>query len=222
MMKRVVSAMLALVLLLGMPLTARAHDVPQDRDNCTIEVQVRYDGENVSGGTLTAIKVGYVDEDDGNYFFSRVMDDTLLEDISSAEAVQELLKFYKDNKTQHAFEQQTVSVKDGIAKFSGLPTGLYLILQNKAAKGYSKLNAFLVSIPYMEDGEYIYDVTAAIKTELEREPEPTEPKPTKPEGPKLPQTGQLNWPVPLLAVCGLALVVLGCFLRSRKKEYYGT
>lgn len=221
MMKRVVSALLALVLLLGMPLTARAHDVPQDRDDCTIEVLVRYDGKDVSGGTLTAVKVGYVDEDDGNYFFSRVKDDALLEDIGSADAVKTLEKFYSDNKASYSFEKKTVTVKDGKAKFTGLSTGLYLIIQQTAAKGYSKLNAFLVSVPYMEDGTYVYDVTATIKSELEREPEPTAPPATKPEDPKLPQTGQLNWPVPLLAACGLALVVLGCFLRSRKKENYG-
>ena len=42
----------------------------------------------------------------------------------------------------------------------------------------------------------------------EGEPEPEEPE-------KLPQTGQLWWPVPLLGALGIALVVLGLIRRSR-------
>ncbi|MCD8217180.1 MAG: sortase [Clostridiales bacterium] len=39
-------------------------------------------------------------------------------------------------------------------------------------------------------------------------------------GGTLPQTGQLNWPIPLLAACGLALFLLGCVMNrsgNRKK-----
>lgn len=47
-------------------------------------------------------------------------------------------------------------------------------------------------------------------------PTPT-PTPT-PEVPKLPQTGQMNWPIPVLAVLGLALVALGWILRRKEKH----
>ena len=40
----------------------------------------------------------------------------------------------------------------------------------------------------------------------------------KPEGPKLIQTGQLNWPVPVLTVSGLALVAVGGYLLHRGKK----
>lgn len=223
MIKRVIPVLLALVLLLSLSVTAFAHDVPQERDDCSIEIQVRYDGENVSGGTLTAIRVGYVDEDDGNYFFRRVFDDVLLEEIDSAQAARDLQAFYEANRNEYAFESQTVNVTQGVALFDNLQTGLYLIIQTNPAPGFTRVGAFLVSIPYMVDGEYQYHVSAAIKSELERETEtvPTEPtEPTEPEDPKLPQTGQLNWPVPVLAVLGLGLVVLGFGLRLRKKESY--
>ena len=71
----------------------------------------------------------------------------------------------------------------------------------------------------MEDGQYRYDVTAAIKSELEREPETTVPPSTQPEDPKLPQTGQLNWPVPVLAAAGLGLFTLGLILRKKEEPY---
>jgi len=61
-------------------------------------------------------------------------------------------------------------------------------------------------------------VSATIKSELEKEPEMT--RYTEPDD-KLPQTGQLNWPVPLMACAGLALFALGWALcYAGKKEGY--
>jgi len=219
-MKKMITVLLALSVLLSFPLTAYAHDMPQERDDCSIEVIVRYDGENVDGGTLTAIRVGYVDEEDGNYFFSQEFTNIKIEDIASPNAPKTQQEFYNNNKSNYDFYTQTQTVENGKATFSGLSTGLYLIVQNRAADGFSKLGAFLVSVPYMEDGEYQYHVTAAIKSELEREPEPTEPPPTEPDDPKLPQTGQLNWPIPLMVVAGLGLFAAGWVLCFGKKRDY--
>lgn len=220
-MKKIIIVLLALSVLLSLPLTAYAHDVPQERDDCSIEVIVRYDGQNVDGGTLTVIRVGYVDEEDGNYFFSQEFTNARIEDVKSPNASKTQKEFYSNNKSNYDFYTQTQAVKDGKATFTGLSTGLYLIVQNKAADGFSKLDAFLVSVPFMEDGEYQYQVTASIKSELEREPEPTNPPPTKPDDPKLPQTGQLNWPIPLMVVAGLGFFAVGwalCF--GKKREQY--
>lgn len=220
-MKKIFSLLLALALLCCLPLTVYAHDVPQERNDCSIEVVVRYNGENISGGTLTAVKVGYVDEEDGNYFFSQEMTGVRLDDVTSSNAPAVQKEFYDNNRNGYDFYTQTKTVKNGKATFSGLSTGLYLIIQETAADGYSKLNPFLVSVPYMENGEYQYHVKASIKLELEREPEPTDPPPTTPDDPKLPQTGQLNWPVPLLVVSGLVLFTAGWGLRfGRKKKQY--
>lgn len=48
-------------------------------------------------------------------------------------------------------------------------------------------------------------------------PTPT-PTPTPTPEPTLPQTGQLNWPIPLLAVSGLTVFVIGWILRFGKKK----
>ena len=228
MIKRVIPVLLALMLFPGIALQAFAHDVPQERNDCAIEIQVHYDGEQVSGGTLTAVRVGYVDEDDGNYFFRRISDDILLEEIDSAAAASQLREFYNANRNTYDFEIQTVSVKDGTAQFENLQTGLYLIVQDTPAPGFSKVGAFLISLPYLSNGTYQYQVTAAVKSELDRQTEtvptkPTEPsepmESTTPKPPKLPQTGQLNWPVPLLVTAGLGMIVLGLILRRKKEDY---
>ena len=218
-MKRLFSLLLVILVLFCQPLAVFAHDYVQlDKTDCSIEMLVRYEGENITGGTLTAIKVGYVAEDDGNYYFRKEFTNDLLENISSPSLPAEMADFYNNNKKSHVFYTQTQSVTNGKATFSGLGVGLYLIVQNKAADGYSPLNPFLVSVPYMEDGQYRYHVTASVKSELDREPKPGTTPPTKPP-PDLPQTGQLNWPVPVLAAAGMAMLLLGAWLRSgRKKE----
>ena len=217
-MKRMLTLLIALSVLFMMPLSAYAHDVPMDTSDCSIEVIVRYDGKNVNGGTLTAIRIGYVDENDGNYFFRQELTDIRLEDIGTSGAADVQAKFYKENKSKYSFYTQTQSVKDGKATFDDLATGLYLITQSKAAKGYSKMDPFLVAVPYLENGEYQYDVTALIKSELKREPEPTKAPPSSSSGSKLPQTGQLNWPVPFMAVAGLTVFAVGWVLYFGKKR----
>ena len=45
------------------------------------------------------------------------------------------------------------------------------------------------------------------------------PPPTPPVGPeKLPQTGQLKWPVPVLAALGMLLLLAGSILMRRERD----
>ena len=196
---------------------ANAHDVPQADIPGSIEMTVRYDGKTVGGGSMTCIKVGEVYESDGNYAFRRVLDGKELTDIQSAEYAKDLAAFAKDN----SLSGQTRTIgEDGKASFENLEIGLYLLVQDTPAAGYSKLQPFLVSVPYWDGEAYIYDIDAQVKGELERVPQTQPPTaPTAPTDPKLPQTGQLNWPIPLLVLLGLGLFAAGWALRfGREKD----
>lgn len=49
--------------------------------------------------------------------------------------------------------------------------------------------------------------------------DPSDPtKPTEPDKPTLPQTGQLWWPVPLMAIAGLVLFLLGWLRRKERAD----
>lgn len=112
---------------------------------------------------------------------------------------------------------QTASIEDGKARFSNLSVGLYLLTQTEPSAGGRRMKTFLLSVP---DGTGAYDVTAAPKPGLEQaSPEPTAPTaPAKPTDPRIPTTGQLWWPVPVMAALGLGLLGLGLGLRGRGKE----
>lgn len=222
MRKHVISGLLALLFLLALPLSAAAHPVPDESRNghCSITVSMTYKEKAVRGGKLALYKVGDVAENDGNYSFVPVKeiqaDIPEFGDIQSPELAGKLAKLEK-KLTPVTADPVTVG-KDGKATFSDLTFGLYLVVQKTAASGYGKTKPFLVSLPYLYEGEYQYDVASQPKTDLEREVKPTSPPSSGGGGGKLPQTGQLWWPVPVLACAGLGCIAVGLLRRREAKD----
>lgn len=217
MRKHVISGLLALLFLLALPLSAAAHAVPDESRNghCSITVSMTYKGKAVRGGTLALYRVGDVAEDDGNYSFVPVeeiqADIPEFGDIESPDLAGRLAEL--EGKLTPVTSDPVTVDRDGNATFSDLTFGLYLVVQKTAASGYGKTAPFLVSVPYLYADEYQYDVTSQPKTDLEREVKPTAPPPSGSGGKKLPQTGQLWWPVPVLACAGLGCIAVGLFRR---------
>ena len=222
MRKHVISGLLALLFLLALPLSAAAHPVPDESRNghCSITVSMTYKEKAVRGGKLALYKVGDVAENDGNYSFVPVKeiqaDIPEFGDIQSPELAGKLAKLEK-KLTPVTADPVTIG-KDGKATFSDLTFGLYLVVQKTAASGYGKTKPFLVSLPYLYEGEYQYDVASQPKTDLEREVKPTAPPSSGGSGGKLPQTGQLWWPVPVLACAGLGCIAVGLLRRREAKD----
>ena len=221
MKKHLISALLALLVLLCLPLsTAAAHPVPDLTRKGSITITMKYKGKPVSGGTLALYRVGDVHEDDGNYSFVPVKGLEALDysDIQSPDLAKAAAKAVEEKKIAAV---KTVTIgSSGTAEFSDLALGLYLVAQKTAASGYKMTASFLVSVPYLEDGAYVYNVKADPKTDLEREvkPTPTQKPSTPSGGGKLPQTGQLWWPVPVLICMGLGCIAVGLIRRREGSE----
>lgn len=224
MKKHLISALLALLLLLCLPLSAAAaHPVPDLTRKGSITITMKYKGKPVSGGSLNLYKVGDVHEDDGNYSFVPVKGLEALDysDIQSPDLAKSAAKAVEEKKIAAV---KTVTIgSNGTAEFSDLALGLYLVAQKTAASGYKMTASFLVSVPYLEDGAYVYNVKADPKTDLEREvkPTPTQKPSTPSGGGKLPQTGQLWWPVPVLICMGLGCIAVGLIRRREGSERNG-
>ena len=221
MRKHFISGLLALLLLLGLPLSAAAHPVPDESRNghCSITVSMTYKGKAVRGGKLALYKVGDVAENNGNYSFVPVKeiqaDIPEFGDIESPDLAGRLAAL--EGKLTPVTSDPVTVDKDGNATFSDLTFGLYLVVQKTAASGYGKIAPFLVSVPYLYRDEYQYELTSQPKTDLEQEVKPTAP-PSSGGGKKLPQTGQLWWPVPLLICAGLGCIAVGLFRRREDRN----
>lgn len=238
--KRLSALALALSLCGAAALPAYAHDVPDITRTGSVSFLMAYDGAAVGGGSLTLYRVGDVAEEDGNYCFALsdayATSDVTLDDISDATLAQTLA----DYTIANSLEGIAVEIgTDGTVTTSNLALGLYLVMQGEPAEGYEVIAPFLVSVPMLENGAYVYDVSAAPKmgvlTQTPAEPVPTTPPTEGGENPAepaatpaptaqtiLPQTGQLNWPVPVLTVAGLLLILVGWYLSfGRQEKVYG-
>ena len=212
--------LLTALLLIGLCAPALSQAVPDLSRTGAITASMRFDGAVVSGGTLTLYRVGEVRENDGSYSFAATgrfaesgVDFT---NVESAALATELANFAAE-KNLAGITQNIGST--GKVVFGDLEAGLYLMVQDAAAEGYNKAAPFLVSMPMLENGVYVYEVDASPKVELEKAPD----RPDSPSYPdsKLPQTGQLKWPVPVLASCGVGLFVCGWVLKrlDRRSEH---
>lgn len=221
MVKRVFTAVTAVLLVFSLCLPVFAHEVPDTgRQDCSITVTMHLGSQRVGGGSLQLYRVGDISCDDGNYFFvpsEKFQDcEESFADVTSSELAQALAKLAQK---QTPMKTQSID-KDGVACFKDLTPGLYLVIQNKAASGYQKAKPFLVSVPMYNQNtqKYDYDVDASPKVAIKKETTPTQSGTTQPKPPKLPQSGQVNWPVPVLLMVGLSMMLAGWLLRRGQRS----
>lgn len=227
--KKLFALLILLALSLGLCMQVQAAEQPNPDRLCSITFVMDFDGIPLEGGSLTLYRVGDINYN-GNGFAPV---EPLRQDISNLNNLQTpgLAETLNDLAITHSLTPLTAPIAAGQAVFTELKTGLYVVSQSSGEEtpGYSAIDAFLISLPQRQNGAYVYDLTAEPKVPVETAPteptpptEPTEPTPpTEPEDPpNLPQTGQLNWPIPLMAVLGLALFALGwgLFFDSKRRH----
>lgn len=212
MRKKMIALLALLVLATGLCGRVWAAELPDLDRLGSIMFLMDFDGTPLDGGSLTLYRVGDVVENDGNYSFACVpgIVAVSLENLNDPALAADLA----DAAKNAGLEAIPAPIEDGRAVFSDLEPGLYVVSQRPGGEtpGYAAIDPFLISLPQWQDGAYVYDLTADPKVPLA--PAPTEPtSSTEPsEPPDLPQTGQLNWPVPLMAALGLAFFGLGWLL----------
>ena len=221
--KKIIPLLTALLLMESVSLCVFAADIPNldKKGSITIVLKDSSTKKRISGGTVVLYRVADPKVEDGNYSweFREDFEDCgfSLKKISSDELAEDLAEYAQDENIKK--KSKTVD-SDGKVEFKDLKAGLYLIVQEAAASGYTKVSPFLVSVPLKDDGEWIYDVDASPKMERIRKDHPdkdTKEKDNPKKDQKLPQTGQLYWPVPVLAGLGLTLFTVGWILRFGKR-----
>lgn len=212
--------------------------VDTEKTDCSIKLTLTYkeadQEKKMTGGSISIYTVATVKAENGYVF------DTSTGKFAGSSTVAGISSMDSgDLKTQNAdiakalekeaksvSADETAAVSEGMASFTDLTPGLYLVVQETLSEGSRKINPFLISIP---DADGSCEIEAAPKNGIENPVTPTPPKnptvtPKTPSGSTtppsktvLPQTGQLWWPVPVLCAVGLALII-GGFVLKRKKE----
>ena len=102
------------------------------------------------------------------------------------------------------------------AKGEAMMPGLYLMTcgNTKIDNEVYTSQPSVISLPSEEDGNWQYDV--AVNAKCGHTPVPTTPPVVTPPPEKLPQTGMLWWPVPVLVLAGLFALAIGVVVRRRE------
>jgi hypothetical protein len=215
MIKRLCVYFIVFFLLLQL-LPAATADTVVDMDmKGSISVRVAFEGKALEGLKLNCIKVADLVLNENAYHYECVYDRSIIftaQNIQDTDHPQRMLELVKKGTAKPLSETVT---QNSIVKFTDLYPGMYLIYQTEkftTDEADYIISPFLVTIPY--DGKY--DVDATSKPALDLIPQETEP--TDPPPPDVPQTGQLEWPIPVMACGGMAFFILGwrlCFTRRK-------
>ena len=168
-----------------------------------------------------------------------------LSDLSTAgklaQAALDLERWAGEKEIAPLTQQNTDS--SGSVSFTSLAQGLYLVGGVTHQQGSHRYQSApcLISLPSWDGSTGVWELNVTAFPKFERSgtsggdptPTPTEPDtptppdpveppdtpPTPPVGPeKLPQTGQLKWPVPVLAALGMLLLLAGSILMRRERD----
>lgn len=180
-------------------------------------------GAAVPGGTVALYKVADIASSEAglSYEYTQAFSacEAELTNLTSSTLIDLLTAIAAQDSTNAVV--QTIGT-DGVCRFGDLSTGLYLLVQKTTAEGYVAVSPFLVTLPLSDGDNWVYDVVATPKmgtysstttststTSSTSSTSGTGNVMGDGSGNKLPQTGQLNWPIPVLAVSGILLFFLG-------------
>lgn len=197
---------------------------------CSITFMLEFEDNPLNGGSLSLYRVGQLTDDCDSFDIIEPLrqEGIILDDLQDPELAENLNKLALDQ----GLTPFRASVARGKAVFTDLEAGVYVVSQalGEEIPGYAPINSFLISLPQWQNDTYVYDLVASPKVPLvpsSTDPtnplitEPSVPDTTEPhDKPWLPQTGQLNWPVPIMVVVGFAVFGVGCklFFDSKRRK----
>ena len=197
----------------------------------SLSITFTCDGQPISDGNKVGIfKVADAVFDDsqgykfvwnGEFAAAGAMPENL--DAVNGELADKLVNIAKDKRVTLYRNSQELDEKGNVT-FKELEVGLYLVvhakkveitLSDKSKVTYT-INPFLVSVPQKEGGKLTYNVVTNPKVSPEKSTTPP-PKKTTPPPRRVPQTGQLWWPVMALSLTGALFVTLGTIREMKSR-----
>lgn len=216
-LKHIIISALTLCLLFGSMQVQAEETMPDPEKTGSIMITIKDKDTPVPGGCLMAYQVADLVVSEEAFYYELTPEfkesGLVITDTLAGKTAEELNAFAQEQK----LTGRKMPINEaGVAKVKDLPLGLYLVVQTETAEGYAPVKSFLVAVPMLDDGTFVYDVDASPKVDTETEPPKDPPKPPTPPH-KVPQTGQLWWPVPILAIMGVILFSAG-WLRKKSEE----
>lgn len=205
--RRILLLLLALAaIILGLSGQAQAAGAVDTKAGAVLTIQFHPGGESVRGAEFRLYRVAELTPT-GAYVLRKGY--PALPEGESAEAWRQYAATLEKHVTAEGILPEVSVFTDakGEAHADQLTPGLYLVT-GKGYYGdgaYISPAAFLVSLPRLDESDvWQYDVTVVAKYESD------------PTGERLPQTGLVRWPAPVLLGSGLIFFAAGVYLRRKE------
>ena len=230
--------LLATVIGLSLGSAVFAEKVISTPTDCSINLKLQYKDadsdttKQMTGGEITVYKVSDALEDNGNKYFnpqtSGQFQSLAKKNTEDGKAIAAIKGYDSKELTSRnaalakilaancsGIKGTSATISKGSVTVSNLTPGLYLLVQTKESSDNAEFAPFLFSIP---DPNGKYQIEASPKPSVTKKTEDKPKKDNPPGGNKLPQTGQLWWPVPILLIAGLFLILVGVVFRKKTRE----
>ena len=166
MRNKFISVFLIIYILLMMPMAVSAQDPEIDRmGSVSVTLKAKAGKTPITGAEFSLYYVATLNTNINNglsYTFTDEFDDCGF-DLDNPELSGKLDAFVKDDS---ASADKLMTDDNGKLMFTDLPLGLYFVKQTNTVSGYAPCTSFIVKIPDNNSGRYVYDVSAAPKTDI--------------------------------------------------------
>lgn len=218
-MKKLISSIMLLCVLLSLfSVIVHSEKLPDFAKDISLTVNFRSGSNHIGGGEISLYQVAqaHIENDTVVYSFTENFENSNIDITKDAKELIDELGAYI---TLNAIGCVTEPIgENGKAVFEELKPGFYFAVQNKAGEGYLPAAPFIIELPTVDEkGVYSFDAVVNAKVSPKSD-DTTIPETTKPSGDKLPQTGQLKWPIPILTAVGLAFFIVGWILFFSNKK----
>jgi hypothetical protein len=241
--KKVIVLLLCLPLLLAMPVKAESADLDvSKKGSITISIPKELQETDVAFSLYQIASV--TKNEDGSYSYTPISDFTdsfrISEENLETENFREYVSDYiEKNKVQPGTTSGLIKGKESFS-FQDLSLGVYYVAETQLEKdGSYEMTPFVIAVPFVNDGVYVYDVDASTKYQfntiakeepkqpssdisLPKEAEPTTtitpttttsaPETKTPAKTQIPFSGTYMYLLPIFCGAGLFLLVIGYFL----------
>ena len=130
----------------------------------SVTFTMAYNSIPIPGGALSMYRIATVMELAGDLHYTWVPelnDSGLLLSKRDTEVFADRISMLIDSRS---LPSVTKTIDDhGKVSFTDLECGLYVVYQRTPAPGYEPINAFCISIPMIEDNEFVFDITGSPK-----------------------------------------------------------
>ena len=168
MKRKIISVCSVLLLLFGFSDTVFADEFNIDRmGSITVTLTDNEENKAIVGAEISLYYVAEIEEiknDKIRYIYTKEFENSKIS-LDDKDFVTKIEDFITQKEPSCI---KAITNQDGSTTFEELPLGVYYLMQTSSVDGFAPCIPFIVTVPNENNGDYVYDVDATPKTEVQK------------------------------------------------------